>query len=194
MATWTLTSQGTDGSTNLTVDPTDHVWFNSTSDKNGNIVVGSYQDFIHIYTSNDLTHRCSTVHVHNVKPVDSTHYSLDGGGSIALDATHPTTAQCPFKFNFSDPSSVATSAGKFYFYDGTTDATGMTGVLPQAIQQSNTSWPNFASTGVNGSGAALSLADQATATSHDFFIAVGVSPTTTGAKTVGKMKIILTYV
>lgn len=71
----------------------------------------------------------------------------------------------------------------------------MTGVLPQAIQRSNTTWPNFASTGVNGSGAALALADQATpATSHDFFIAVGVAPTSTGAKTVGKMKIVLTYI
>lgn len=196
MATWTLTSQQTDAST-VAVTTTDHIWFNSTTDKNGNVVVGTYQDFIHIYDSTDTTHRCTTggtVHVNNVKPLTSTTFSLNGGGSTSLAAGAPTTAQCSFKFNFSDAASVATSAGKFFFFDGTTDTNAMAGVLPQAIQQSNTAWPNFATTGVNGSGNALALADQAAATSHDFYIAVGVSPTSTGAKTVGKMKIQVTYV
>lgn len=197
MASWTSTvAQCTDSSTvALGSNPTDHVWFNSTTDKNGNIVVNSYQDYIHIYDSGDTTHRCSAAHVHNVKPLTSTTYSLNGGGSVALDATHPATTECPFKFIFSDGNSVQTSAATFYFYNGTTDATGMVDVLPQAIERGNTAWPNFATTGVNGSGAALSLADQATpATTHNFYIAVAVAPTQTGAKTVGKMKIVLTYI
>jgi hypothetical protein len=123
-----------------------------------------------------------------VKYLTSTTFSLNGGGSVSLAAGAPTTAQCPLKFNFSDASSVATSNGKFYAYDGTTDATGMSGVTVQAIEQSNTTW-----VAANGSGAAVNLTNQTAATSHDFYIALSLSPSSTGAKT-GKIKISLTYV
>lgn len=113
--------------------------------------------------------------------------SLNGAGSANLSTL--TTANSPLKFNFSDGASVATSAGKFYAYDGTTDATPAVGVTVQAAQGGTTStW-----VAANGSGAALTLADQAAATSHDFFIALSMSPSSTGAKT-GKMKMTLTYV
>lgn len=123
-----------------------------------------------------------------MKYLTSTTYSLNGGGSTSLAAGAPTTAQCPLKFNFADAASVATSNGKFYAYDGTTDATAMSGVTVQAIEQSNTTW-----IAANGSGSAVSLANQSAATSHDFYIALSLSPSSTGAKT-GKIKISLTYV
>lgn len=170
----------------LTVGATDRVWFNGAN-FGDNVVVGAYQTSTHISNSSDA-HQCTTNHVNNVMYVSSSNCNINGGGSVALSGSVPTTAQCPLKVNFSDAASVATSAGKFYAYDGTTDATGMSGVTVQAIQQSNTSW-----TAANGLGSAVSLADQSAATSHDFFLALSLSPTSTGAKT-GKFKVSLTYV
>lgn len=105
-----------------------------------------------------------------------------------MAAGAPTTATCPLLFNFADAASVATSAGKFYAFDGTTDATAMVGVTFQAIEQSNTTW-----VAANGLGSAVSLANQGASTSHNFYIALSASPTSTGAKT-GKIKMTLTYV
>lgn len=184
MATWTLTAQLTTGT--LTVGATDRIWWNGTN-FGDNVVVSAYQDSTHISNSSD-THTCTTNHVNNTKYLTSTTVSINGAGSVSLSGSVPTTAQCGLKFNFADGASVATSGGKFYAYDGTTDATAMAGVTFQAIEQSNTTW-----VAANGLGAAVTLANQAASTSHDFFIATSVSPSSTGAKT-GKVKITLTYV
>lgn len=160
------------------------MWFNGAA-WGTNVVVGSYQDTTHVSDSSD-THLCTTNHVHNVKYLTSTTMSLDGAGSANLSTL--TTGNSPWKFNFSDGSSVATTSGLFYFYDGTTDATAMSGVTVQAAEGGTTStW-----VAANGSGSALSLANQGAATSHDFFIAASLTPTSVGAKT-GKCKISLTY-
>jgi hypothetical protein len=183
MATWVTTAQLTTGT--LVVGATDRVWFNGAT-FGTNVTVSSYQDSTHVSNSSDV-HQCSSFHVHNTKFLTSTTMSLDGAASANLSTL--TTANSPLKFNFADPSSVATSACTFYFYDGTTDATAMAGVTIQAGEGGTTAtW-----VAANGSGAALSVANQAASTSHDFFIACSVSPSSTGAKT-GKMKITLTYV
>lgn len=183
MATWTTTAQLTSGT--LSVGASDRIWFNGST-FGTNVTVSSYQDSTHISNSSD-THQCTTNHVNNVKYLTSTTMSLNGAGSTNLSTL--TTGQAPIKFNFSDASSVATSAASFYFYDGTTDATAMSGVTVQAAEAAVTStW-----VAANGSGSALSIADDTAATSHDYFIAMSVSPTSTGAKT-GKCKITLTYV
>lgn len=186
MATWTLTAQLTTGT--LSVAATDRIWYNGAT-FGTNVVVSSYQDSTHISNNSDV-HQCTTNHVHNTKYIDGTHVSIDGGASTVLAAgTVPTTAQCGLKFNFSDAASVATNTAKFFFYDGATDATAMVGVTVQAGEGGQTTtW-----IAANGSGSALSLANQAASTSHDFFIFTSVSPTSTGAKT-GAMKITLTYV
>lgn len=182
MAVWATTAQLTTGT--LSVGATDRVWWNGTL-FGDNVVVGSYQDSTHITNSSDV-HQCTTNHVNNTKYIDATHVSINGAASSALPIA---TASCGVKFNFSDASSVATSGAKFYFYDGTTDATAMSGITAQAAEGGqSTSW-----VAANGSGSALTLANQAAATSHDFFIATSVSPSSTGAKT-GAIKITLTYV
>jgi hypothetical protein len=186
MATWTLTAQLTTGT--LAVAGTDRIWYTGAAFTD-NVVVGSYQDSTHISNSSDV-HQCSTNHVNNTKWLaDTGASSVSLNGAAASNITALTTANAGLKFNFADGASVATSNGKFYAYDGTTDATAMVGVTFKAYQISNgSSW-----TGANGSGSALTLADQAAATSHDFFLASSVSPTSTGAKT-GRVKISLTYV
>jgi hypothetical protein len=182
MATWTLTAQLTTGT--LTVNATDRIWWNGTN-FGDNVVVSSYQDSTHISDNADA-HRCTTNHVNNTKFLTSTTVSINGAASSSLPVATGSTG---LKFNFSDPSSVATSNGKFYAYDGTADANPMAGVTFQAAEGGqSTSWA-----AANGSGSALTLVNQSAATSHDFFIASAVSPSSTGAKT-GKVKITLTYV
>lgn len=189
MATWTLTAQLTTGT--LNVGATDRIWWSgSATDPAVNIVVGSYQDGTHITNSSDV-HQCSTNHVRNTKWLADTgaaSISIDGAASSNVTAT--ATTAVGLKFNFADAASVITNNGKFYAYDGTTDATAMAGVTFKAIEitGSQTTW-----VGANGLGAALSLADNTTTTSHDFFLGTSVSPTSTGLKT-GKVKISLTYV
>lgn len=184
MATWTVTAQLTTGT--LTVGATDRVWLNSGIAVTNNVTVGSYQDGTHISNSSDVQ-QDSGPYVHNVKYLTGTTMSLDGAGSANLSTL--TTANAPLKINFSDASSVATSGATFYAYDGSTDATAMVGVTFQAAEAGVTStW-----VAANGSGSALSIADDTAATSHDYFVAISATPTSTGAKT-GKIKLALTYV
>lgn len=191
MATWALTAQRTDGSSVVTVGATDRLWFNSGLNLTDNVTVGNYQDGTHISDNADAHNAaCGGAggHVNNTKYLGANTVSINGAASANLAGAVPTAAQCPFKFNFADPAAVATSNAKFYFYDGTTDATAMAGVAVQAIEQGNTAW-----VAANGSAAALNLANQAAATSHNFYIATSLSPSSTGSKT-GKCKITLTYV
>lgn len=182
MATWSLTAQLTSGT--LVVNPTDHVWWNSST-YGTNIIVGGYQDSTHITDASDV-HRCTTNHVNNTKFIDGSHASINGAGSSALPIG---TGSCGLIFNFSDASANATSAGSFYAYDGTTDLNPMLDVNFQAAEGGqSSSWIT-----ANGSGSALTLADQTSSTSHNFYVATSVSPTSNGAKT-GKVKILLTYV
>lgn len=183
MATWTLNSKLTD-STTLTVNSTDHLWLAGT-DFSTYIVVGQFNDSTHVSDANDVE-RCTSVHPHNLKYLSSTTASLDGGASTTVSGIANTNA--PFIFNFSDASSVATSSASFYAYDGTTDANPMSGIEFYAAEVgTSTSW-----VAANGSANALSLANQAAATSHDFYIGFSASPTATGAKT-GSVKCVLTY-
>ena len=176
------------------VAASDHIWLTAGPNLTDNVTVGQYQDGTHISQSDDTTHRCSTTHVNNVKFVDSTHFILNGGSSTVFSSSAPTTAQCPLRFNFSDAASVATSAAKFYAYDGSTDtnpwALGSGGDF-EAFEANASITPAWVA--ANGSGSALTLQNQAAATSHNFFVGISAKPGTTGTKS-GKVKITLTYV
>jgi hypothetical protein len=116
--------------------------------------------------------------------------SLNGAGSANLSTL--TTGSSPLLFNFADAASVATQSGFFYVYAGS-DGTSTSGIATiQAAQGGTTSTWVSAGTGVTAG--SLSLADQSASTSHNFFIAMSVSPASTGAKTTMTAKITLTYV
>lgn len=188
MATFTWTGQSTTTPTgDKTIGATDKFGLYGSAFNNA-IVVGSYQDSTHAENNSNSELCAGAPHMNNTKYVDSTHVSINGAGSAALASNVPTNAQCPLKLNFSHGSSVATSAATFWADDGTTAATPPTEVTFQAIEKSNTTWVN-----AGGSGSALSLADQATGTSHDFYIAFSNSPTAAGVKTAYRMQIQLTY-
>lgn len=183
MATWSLTAQLQSGST-LTVATNNHIWWNGTN-FGDNIVVGQYQDSTHVADSND--NQLDTVSpVHNVKYVDATHASIDGGGNSSLPVA---TNKCNFVFNFSDPSSVQTSGAKLYLYDGVEDVNGIDDISFFAVEGGQTgTW-----VAANGLNSALMLQNQTSATSHNFYVATSLSPQTSGIKS-GKMKIVLSYV
>lgn len=183
MATWTFTAQLTTGT--LTIGATDRIWGTADTGMSTPVTTSSYQDYTHVSNSSDV-HQCTTNHVHNTKYLTSTTMSLDGAGSANLSTL--TTGNAPIKINFSDASSVTTTGAVFYAYDGTTDSTAMVGTTFQAGEAGVTStW-----VAANGSGSALSIADDTASTSHDYYIALSMSPSSVGAKT-GKIKMSLTY-
>jgi hypothetical protein len=192
---WTVTAQVT-GTPNFTLAATNRVWFNGVGGAFGtNVVVGSYNDGTHASDNADAhLAACTTgTHMHNTKFVDATHLSLDGAAS-ALNTTL-TTAQAPLKFTFDTSdlggASVVTNSAKFYAYS-TADGTPVSGITVQAVEATTATWVSVGTTGAAAAG--LSLGDQTTATSHNFFLAVSVTPTSTGAKTTNTLKLSLTYV
>jgi hypothetical protein len=106
----------------------------------------------------------------------------------------PTQAPLKFTFDTTDlgGASVTTSGAKLYAYS-TADGTPVSGVTVQAGEAAVTStWVSIGTTGAAAAG--LSLGDQSTATSHNFFAAISITPTSTGAKTTNVLKLSLTYV
>lgn len=190
---WTVTSQRTSGT--LVVGATDRIWFNGVGGTFGtNVVVSSYQDGTHVSNSSDVQQDSNATPVHNTKFLTSTTMSLDGAGSAALSTL--TTANAPLKFTFDTTdlggASVVTSGAKLYAYSSS-DGTPVSGITVQAGEAAVTStWVSIGTTGAAAAG--LSIADQSTATSHNFFVAVSVTPTSTGAKTTNVLKLSLTYV
>lgn len=184
---FSLTAQLTTGT--RTIDPSaNRIWWNGAT-FGTNIPLSQYQDSTHISDTDD-THVCLTNHVNNTKYLGVSTVSVNGSASSSLPID---TGSCGLKLTFDTSdlggASVATSGATFYAYDGTNDISPMSGVNFQAAEGGqSTHWTN-----ANGSASALPLVDQSAATSHDFYIATSVSPTSIGAKT-GKIKFVLTYI
>lgn len=186
MATFTWTGQGTDAAvTNTTIGATDKLGFYGAS-FGGAVAVSSYQDSTHVENSGG-TQQCTT-HINNNKYLTSGTISINGGGSETLNGTNLATTECTLKINFSHGSSVVTNTATFWAYDGSTDSAVPTNITFQCAEQADTAWTN-----AEGSGAAMSLDDNTTATSHDFFIACSASPEAVGNLTAFALKIQLTY-
>lgn len=137
--------------------------------------------------------------MNNCKYLTSSTISINGGGSESLNDTNLTANECTVKINFSHGSSVTTSSAYLYCYDGSTSTTRATEVDVYAFERgvSATTWTLIndysGGTGGNNSGQRLSLADQSTGTSHDFYAALSVSPETVGAKTAFDFGVTLIY-
>jgi predicted dithiol-disulfide oxidoreductase (DUF899 family) len=191
MATWTVKANGAT-SGQVTLASTDRMWFNSGTALTDNVTVGSYQDGTHVSDNADshLAGCTSAGHISNVKYLTSTTMSLDGAASANLSTL--TAPDATMEWTFDDASSVATTGAKFYAY-ATADGTPVSGVTVQAAEAAVTStWVSIGTTGLAANG--LALADDTAATSHDYNIAISVSPTSTGAKTTNVFKLSLTYV
>jgi hypothetical protein len=182
MASWTVEGRTTSAS-NATIGATDRIWWNGPGGFGSNITVGAYNQSM--WKSDNAN--ANQVQLMNTRRVASGTVSLNEGGTVNLNTLGVNDAG--LRFTFTDSASVTMSTVRAYFYDGTTDATPMAGVDTYLAEIGNSSW-----TAANGSGAALQLGDKTTAaTSHTFYLASSVSPTSTGAKT-GALKMSAVYV
>jgi len=173
MATFAWTLQGTVATT---IDVSDIIQFAGAAFGSA-VFVGNFNDSTNVKTNVGLNKSLGNS-PHNTKRIDSTHYQLDGGATTLLDASHPTTAQCPLKINFSHGSSVAVTNHVIYAYDGVTTTTPPVEVNFYIVEQSHSAWQL-----AGGSGAALAVFDHLTpATSHNFYFAVSASPSAVGLK------------
>ena len=182
MATWTW--EGQNGSPVSTIHATSHVISFYGSAFNDPITTAAYQDSTHIEDT-DNTEMCTTAHVHNVKYVSASSMSLDGGATE--DVANLATGEATLDITFSHASSTISSA-TFWADNGSVEATAPTDVTFQCFEQGDTSWTN-----AGGSGSALSLTDQTSATDHHYYIACSASPSAVGVKTAFRLQCELTY-
>jgi hypothetical protein len=196
MPSFSVTAQYRNGGATHTLSTSERIFLTSGLTLTDLVTIGSYQDQTHLADVNDAhLASCSNAngHVNNTRYVDTTHVSINGGGSTPLGSTVPTRAQAPLKFTFQadNNAAVAVSGAKFYGYDGTTVANlwdlGTGGHFYAGEAQVSTAW-----VAANGLDNALSLADQPSATSHDYYVFFSASPGTIGAKR-GKIRLTLTY-
>lgn len=181
MATFVFTLQG---SSDTVIGATDRLQFAGAGGFDSKVTVGEFNDSTHVKSSGDADDSSGNTPRNN-KYISGTQADW-GDGTESLTAI--TDAECALKINFSDPSSVAITGAIFYAYDGSTTTAVPTGVTFYAAEQGDSNWTN-----AEGSAAALSLTDQAAATSHDYFIAVSASPESVGLKSAFALRVELTY-
>jgi hypothetical protein len=162
------------------------------------ITVGSWQSESHLGSGDPGTDQCGTNHVPNVKYVSGTQYD-SGSGTETLNDTNLAITECTMRVKFTDAASVATSAARFYAFDGATEANEAIGIEAYAFERGvgATAWTQLnddsANTGGDNSGERLSLSDQTAGTEHYFYLAVSARPESVGAKTQFDFGVALTY-
>ncbi|MFA4986186.1 MAG: hypothetical protein WC712_06350 [Candidatus Brocadiia bacterium] len=138
------------------------------------VTVNSYQGSTHFSDDGVTTDLCS-VHCNNVKYLTASTCSLNGGASASLAGL--ANSDATLKITLSGLGTVQTLNTRFYSYNGTTRETAPDGVTCQAAEISQANWTSIA-----GSGQACALGNQAPASSHSWYIALSVMPTTSGVK------------
>lgn len=162
------------------------------------ITVGTWQSETHLGSGDPGTDQCGTNHVPNTKYVSGTQF--DGGsGTETLNDTNLAQTECTMRVKFTDASSVATSNGRFYSFDGTTETAEAIGIEAYAFERGvgATAWvqvnDDSGNIGGDNTGERLALSDQTAGTEHYFYIAVSARPESVGAKTQFDFGIALTY-
>lgn len=187
-ATYVWTLQGTSPTT---IDATDIIQFAGAGGFDTAITVGQYNGSTHV-ESNVGADDSSGNGPKNSKFIsqgggtggDS---QVDiGGGTVDLDSV--STANSPLKINFSHGTSVTTTSHILYAYDGAVTTNGPTDVTFKAAEQGDANW-----TAAEGSASGVSVTDDTTATSHDFYFLITASPDSVGEKTAFKIRDELTY-
>jgi len=180
MATYIWQLQGTSPTT---IDATDLVQFAGAAFDDA-IAVGSYNSSTHVESSVGANDSSGNTPNNNKYIASGTGDWGDGTEALNLILD----AECSLKINFAHGSAVAVTSHIFYAYDGTTTTAVPTGVTFQAAESGDAAWTN-----AEGSAAAVTVADSASATSHDFYILVSASPESVGEKTAFTLRDELTY-
>lgn len=132
----------------------------------------------------------------NCQYIDAAHVSLNGGASVSLDVANVAQSDCTVRVDWEDDSgNTVLSNCVFYAFDGTVAANPPDNILVLAFERTASAlrknriggdvdgkaWD--ANYGVGGNAAALSLADQASAGNHQFWIGISACPTAYGTHT-----------
>lgn len=149
------------------------------------ITEDTFQSSTH-FTSLENVEECVGAHVQNTKFLTSTTYSLNGGAPAALPIP---LSQCALRYTFTHDVPVTITAGQFWVYNGIDDLVPPTTFDIRAAEGGvSTSWVQ-----VVGKNTPLNLAPRLTlAATHNFYIALSMSPTNPGEKT-AKFKVVLTW-
>lgn len=173
------------GTSDTTIDATDSIAFSGNGTFGNSITVDSYNGGTHVRNSGG-TEDSSGNTPNNVKYVSSTTADWgDGSESLA----NMLDGEATLKITVSDDVSITVSDITMFAYNGTTETSAPTGMDVYLAEQGDTSWTN-----ADGSAAAMSLTDSSTpATSHDFYVAISIKPTSIGTKDANKVKFAYTY-
>lgn len=178
---------------------TNTIVFSGTGGLDTPITVGNWQDETHLGNGDPGTDQCGANHVPNVKYISGTQCDI-GGGTITLIDGNVAETQCTLRVEFTDASSVATSSGRFYSFDGTTETDEAIGIEAFAYERGVTEtggWTEInddsGNIGGDNSGERLDLGDSGSATEHTFYVCISARPESVGGKTEFDFGIALTY-
>ena len=172
----TFAWKGHDGSDwNFTIGATNVLAFFGNGGYGSPIQVGQYNDAMHIRTSvGDDSDACAPPHLTNIKFISSSEASVNGGSTISL--TSLAQANC-IRITVNSDTSVAIIATRFYAYDSSNVDNPPPNITFKAVKLGSASWST-----PHGRTNAVSLGDSLTpATSHQFYVAMSLTPTSTGA-------------
>jgi len=174
------------------------VFAGSATDLTIPVTVGEYQTGTHSGNGDPGTDQCGTNHCKNVKYVSGTQFDK-GGGTTTLNTTNLADTECTFRVKFTDASSVALSAARFYTFDGavvTNEAVGITAYACERVS-GLAGWTiindDTGNTGGDNTGETLALSNQTAETVHYYYIALSATPQSVGAKTSFDLGLALTY-
>lgn len=172
------------GSSDTTIEATDLIQFSDGTFDNP-ITVSSYNDGTHVRSSGGSDDSDGNT-PNNVKYIASG--TADWG-----DGTENCSAildgECTLKITVGYDTNITVTDITMWAYDGTTEATAPTNLDVYLFESGDTAWTN-----ADGSGSALSLSDSDTpATSHDFYVAMSVSPSAVGTQSSNAVKFAFTY-
>ncbi|NOZ68032.1 MAG: hypothetical protein GXP46_01985 [Deferribacteres bacterium] len=181
---------------NIDITSTDRVGFNAAN-FGESISVGTFQDSTHKTDSTMSTDLCSPDHIRNCKYISPTEVSLMGGAAVTLDTTNVGQNDCTLQWSYQDDTvNTALSNVRFFFYDAVDPANAPAGVIAVAFEHDGAAinkdrvsdtpgdggaWDS--SKGIGGNANALICSDQASASIHNFYIGISLSPTSKGLKT-----------
>jgi hypothetical protein len=181
MATFTWTLQGTSPTT-IGAVATDELEFAGSGGFGTKVTVGAWNDTTHVRTL-PSTDKSSGNTPRNNKFISQTG---GGGGDSQADWGDGTedidailTSEAALKINFAHGSSVITENAVFFAYQ---QGAATTQVPVDVNVKAAEATVDIVFTNAEGSGSPLTLNDNTTATSHDFFIILSCSPSDVGLK------------
>lgn len=177
MATWTWNWYSGAGWTAFGSNAVDKIgffgWLTDVATSYGKkILVGEYNDTMHLRKISDSTDNCATPHVTGIKYVASGTCNINHAGVVNLNTV---TQNQSVKVNFAD-AGMSNTENSYFYCHGATAADAPSGVTAYAAEQGDSAW-----TSVAGSGTKKTLSNPSGA-SVNWYVIMSCSPSSVGAK------------